>query len=85
MRVGGGSSFPSFSGLCKELKKKGQTFSALAEQMSGLEDLFSSINSKANKYVYKQGFSSFYSLPRVQGRIVQRRSLKIMRSISGEF
>lgn len=51
MRVGGGSSFPSFSGLCKELKKKGQTFSALAEQMSGLEDLFSSINSKANKYV----------------------------------
>lgn len=59
--------FPSFSGLYKELKKKGQTFSALAEQMPGLEALFSSINSKANKYIHKQGFSSFYSLPRIKG------------------
>lgn len=36
--------------------------------MPGLEALFSSINSKANKYIHKQGFSSFYLLPRVQGR-----------------
>lgn len=60
--------FPSSNGLCAELKKKGQTFSALAEQMPGLEDLFSSLNSKANKYIHKQGFSSFYSLPRAQER-----------------
>ena len=74
--------FPSFNGLYTELKKKGQTFSALAEQMPGLEDLFPPLNSKANKYIHKQGFSSFYSSPRAQG---QERAKKIAEDFEAYF
>lgn len=55
--------FPSFSKLSKMLRSKDIEYRDLLEQMPEIDELISTLNKRANKYIHKQGHESFYTKP----------------------
>ncbi len=55
--------FPSFARLSKMLKDKDEDYRRLLEQMPEIEDQINGLNAKANKFIHKQGYDSFYIVP----------------------
>lgn len=55
--------FPSFSELSKMLRSKDIEYRDILEQMPEIDELISTLNKRANKYIHKQGHESFYTKP----------------------
>ena len=55
--------FPSFSKLSGMLRANDSEYRELLEQMPEIDELISKLNRRANKYIHKQGYESFYTKP----------------------